>query len=243
MHEASFKLRHECPYRTLSEQFPDVTVREWHHHDCQVLEISSAEPADEAFLAAVEDLGEILHVSSGDEGLYLVAQSCECPLDESIIQRFQAHNCVYTPPTVYRQGWEHYTVFGFETGDVHRLLQELDEAREIDVVSKTSIEERRLPHSTLFSVDRLFAGFTDRQLDALRLALDHGYYGQPRGASTAELAERTDVARATFEEHLRKAENKLVLNVEQFVRLLTEPRSEDSLGARAGVPSPVAESD
>ncbi len=229
MHEASFKLRHECPYRDLSERFPDLTVREWHHHDCQVLELSSSAAPGDDLAAAVENLGTVLHSADDGDGLYAVVQSCQCPLDESIVQRFQAHNCVYTPPTVYRRGWEHYTVVGFEERDVHALLAELDESREIDVLSKTSIEERRLPHSSLVSVDRLFADLTDRQLEALRLAMDHGYYDQPRGASTAELAEHTTVARATFEEHLRKAENKLMGNVEQFVRVVADLPTEGTL--------------
>ena len=127
---------------------------------------------------------------------------------------------------MYRNGWEHYSAIGFDEGDVTALLAELDESREIDILSKTSIEERQVPHSSLFSVDRLFDGLTERQLEALRIALDAGYYDQPRGASIAELAEGTTVARATFEEHLRKAENKLVTNAGQFVRLLTETQGD-----------------
>lgn len=232
MYEVSFKLRHECPYRDFSERFPDVTIREWHHHDCQVLELSSTTAPSEDLLTEINHIGEVLHSTTNEDGLYVVAQSCKCPIEDSLINQFQANNCVYTPPTIYRQGWEHYTVIGFDESDIQQVLQDLDESRDIDVLSKTSIEERQLPHSTLFSVDRLFAGLTDRQLAALRLALDNGYYTQPRGASTKELAKQTDVARATFEEHLRKAENKLIGNVEQFVRLLTETQTTDSLSIR-----------
>lgn len=243
MYEVSFKLRHECPYREFSEQFPGVTIREWHHHDCQVLELSSTTAPSEDLLTEVKHIGEVLHSTTDDNGLYVVAQSCKCPIEKSIIKRFQNHNCVYTPPTIYRQGWEHYTAIGFDEGDIHDLLQVLDESRDIDILSKTSIEERQLPHSTLFSVDRLFAGLTDRQLAALRLALDNGYYNQPRGASTKELAEQTNVARATFEEHLRKAENKLITNIEPFIHLLTEIQTTDILGTRSPVSSESVEID
>ena len=59
---------------------------------------------------------------------------------------------------------------------------------------------------------KLFDRVTNRQLAALRLALDNGYYEQPRQASVSELAEQTSLARSTFEEHLRKAANKLITN-------------------------------
>lgn len=243
MYEASFKLRHECPYREFSERFPDITIREWHHYDCQVLELSSTTAPSEELLEEIRHIGEVLHSTIDDDGVYVVAQSCKCPIEDSIIKGFQAHNCVYTPPTIYRQGWEHYTVIGFDERDIQGVLRELDESRKIDVLSKTSIEERQLPHSTLFSIDRLFAGLTDRQLAALRLALDNGYYNQPRGASTEELAEQTDIARATFEEHLRKAENKLITNVGQFIRLLTETQAPDILGTRPSSSSQIPKTD
>ncbi len=226
MYEMSFKLRHECPYRGLSERFPGVSIREWYLRDCQVLEITAPDAADDDLLEEIDELGTALHTSIDGSGLNVIVQSCSCPIEESIVRRFERHNCVHLPPTVYRNGWEHYSAIGFDEGDVTALLAELDESREIDVLSKTSIEERQVPHSSLFSVDRLFDGLTERQLEALRIALDAGYYDQPRGASIAELAEGTTVARATFEEHLRKAENKLVTNAGQFVRLLTETQGE-----------------
>jgi predicted DNA binding protein len=243
MYEASFKVRHECPYRDLSEQFPEITIREWYLHDCQVLEFSAQTVAHDALLAEVDALGTILHTTADDAGLHVVARSCECSLDDSIIHRFQAHNCLYLPPTIYRQGWEHYTVIAFDDADVRALLQELDASRAIDVLSKTALEERHVPHSTLFSTDRLFADLTPRQLEALRLAVDNGYYEQPRGASIEELATQTTVARATFEEHLRKAENKLITNAGQFIRLLTETQGPNRLRPASETASTTAETD
>lgn len=86
----------------------------------------------------------------------------------------------------------------------------------------------------LAPVDSLFDDLTDRQLAALRLALDAGYYEQPRGSSIRDLADRTSVSRSTFEEHLRKAENKLVSGAGQFLRLLTADAPGDPLGIGPG---------
>lgn len=243
MYEASFELRHECPYRAFSEQFPDVTIREWHHSDCQVLELTSSAAPDEELRAAVEDIGTILHSATTDDGMCVIARSCQCPIEGSIIELFQDHNCIHMPPTVYQRGWEQYSVVGFTESDIQGLLQELDDSREIDVLSKTSIEQQQLPHSTVLSVDRLFDDLTAKQLAALRLALDNDYYTQPRGASVEELAALTDVARATFEEHLRKAENKLISNAGQFVRLLTGSQPTESLSSQTAQPARSVETD
>ena len=242
MYEVSFKLRHECPYRGLSERYPGVSIREWHLQDCQVLEITVPNVEDDALLEEIDRLGTVLHTAEHGSTLHTIVQSCACSIEESIVRTFERHNCVHLPPTVYRNGWEHYTVIGFDESDVIALLAELDESREIDVLAKTSIEERHVPHSSLLSVDRLFDGLTARQLEALRIALDAGYYEQPRGASIADLAEVTTVARATYEEHLRKAENKLVTNAGQFVRLLAETQQDVILERTdRGVPVPGAD--
>jgi hypothetical protein len=238
LYEASFRVRHECPYRELSERHPDVTIREWYMSDCQVLEITAPSTATDALREEIADLGTVLHETVDDDGVHVVTQSCLCSLEDSIIERFEAHNCLYQPPTVHRQGWEHYTVVAFDDGDVRALLRELDADRDVDVLSKTAIDEHRLPHSMLAPVDRLFENLTDRQLAALELALDAGYYEQPRATSLRDLADRTTVARSTFEEHLRKAENKLLTNAGRFLRLLTATDASNPLTADA---EPVAD--
>ncbi len=230
LYEASFRVKHECPYREISERHPDLTIREWYLSDCQVLEITSASAPTDELLAEIDAMGTVLHQSVDDDGLHVVTQACLCSLEESIVDRFEAHNCLYQPPTIYRRGWEHYTVIAFDEGDVRALFRDLEADREIDVLSKTAIAEQQLPHSMLAPVDRLFEDLTDRQLAALRFALEQGYYEQPRGTSLRELAEQTAVARSTFEEHLRKAENKLLTNAGEFLRLVTASATDDPLG-------------
>jgi predicted DNA binding protein len=230
LYEASFRVRHECPYREISERYPDLTIREWYLSDCQVVEITSSEAPTEELLDEIDDIGTILHESVDESGLHVVTQSCLCSLEGSIVERFEEHNCLYQPPTVHRQGWEHYTVIAFDEGDVRDLLRELEADRDIEVLSKTAITEQAIPHSMLAPVDRLFESVTDRQLAALRLALESGYYEQPRKTSLRELAAQTEVARSTYEEHLRKAENKLLTNAGQFLRLMTANSTADPLG-------------
>jgi len=243
LYQATFRLRHECPYRALSERFPDVTIREWYLSDCQVLEISSQAAPAEDLLRAVEELGTVLHRSVDESGLHVVTRACLCSLENSIVQRFEEHNCLYQPPTVHRHGWEQYQLIAFDEADIRALYDDLDEDRDIEVLAKTGLEQRQIHDGLVAPIAQLFDGLTDRQLAAVRLALDNGYYEQPRKASISELAEQTSVARSTFEEHLRKAENKLLVNVGQFVRLMLGSQPEDSLGVSTQRTAGLARSD
>ncbi|WP_327054045.1 helix-turn-helix domain-containing protein [Halomicrococcus gelatinilyticus] len=230
LYEASFRVKHECPYREISEHYPDLTIREWYLSDCQVVEITAPGSPTDELLDQIDQLGTILHRSVDDSGLHVVTQSCLCSLEDSIIDRFEEYNCLYQPPTVHRQGWEHYTVIAFDEDDVRKLLHDLETDRDVEVLSKTTITEQQIPHSMLAPVDQLFEDVTERQMAALRLALESGYYEQPRKTSLRELAEMTAVARSTYEEHLRKAENKLLTNAGQFLRLVTATSTADPLG-------------
>ncbi len=225
LHEASFRVKHDCPYREISERHPALTIREWYLNDCQVLEIVSPEAPTDDLLEEIGELGTILHESIDESGLHVVTQSCLCSLEDSLIERFEEYNCLYQPPTIHRQGWEHYTVIAFDETDARALLRELEGDRDIDVLSKTAITDQEIPHSMLAPVDRLFDEITERQLAALRLALESGYYEQPRKTTLRELADVTSVARSTYEEHLRKAENKLLTNAGEFLRLVTATSS------------------
>jgi predicted DNA binding protein len=174
-------------------------------------------------------VGTVLHESEDDNGYHVVTQSCLCSLDQSIVERFEEHSCLYQSPTIYRQGWEHYTVVAFDSEDIRALLGDLRSDREIELLSKTSISESQIPHSMLAPANQLFENITDRQLAALQLALERGYYEQPRDTSLRDLADQTAVARSTYEEHLRKAENKLLTNAGQFLRLVTATSTNDPL--------------
>ncbi|MFW6018706.1 MAG: helix-turn-helix domain-containing protein [Halapricum sp.] len=232
LYEASIRVKHECPYRGISERFPDLTIREWPLSDCQVLEITTETTPTDELLEEISQLGTVLHESADDSGYHVVTQSCLCTLEDAVIDRFEEHNCLYQSPTIYRQGWEHYTAVAFDDDDIRALLSDLRSDRDIELLSKTSIAEKQIPHSMLAPANQLFENLTDRQLAALQLALERGYYEQPRKTSLRELAEQTSVARSTYEEHLRKAENKLLTNAGQFLRLVTATSMADPLGVR-----------
>lgn len=240
LYEASLRVKHECPYRAISERHPDLTVREWPLSDCQVLEITSEHTPTDQLLNDIDRLGTVLHESVDDSGYHVVTQSCLCSLEQSIIDRFEDHNCVYQSPTIYRHGWEHYTVIAFDEDDIRALLGDLRADRDIELLSKTEIAEKQIPHSMLTPVDRLFDNLTDRQLAALQLALESGYYEQPRQTSLREIAGRTSVSKSTYEEHLRKAENKLLTNAGRFLRLVTATSQTNPL--RASRPKPSEQS-
>lgn len=71
-------------------------------------------------------------------------------------------------------------------------------------------ERERPPITREEFVEQVKDRLTDRQLTALQRAYLGGYYDQPRTISGDELADSMGVSRATFHQHLRAAERKLL---------------------------------
>lgn len=56
----------------------------------------------------------------------------------------------------------------------------------------------------------LLSPLTDRQLDVFRTAVEEGYYDVPQRATHEDIAAALDCAPSTVDEHLRKAESRVV---------------------------------
>ncbi|WP_121741659.1 bacterio-opsin activator domain-containing protein [Natronorubrum halophilum] len=105
---------------------------------------------------------------------------------------------------------EYTTTVHFPTGtDIRAVVDEI-----VDVYSGTRTVARRQISTSSESIDRLqnrlAEALTDRQRTALETAYYGGYFEWPRHSSGEEVAAAMEVTPATFHEHLRAAQKKLV---------------------------------
>lgn len=107
-------------------------------------------------------------------------------------------------PATWSDGHERYTLVVSDRDALTALLDATKELGAVEVTRMVEVDAGDLGVSLPLST--LVEGLTARQLDALRLAVNEGYYEMPRRTSTAALSKTSHVSRTTFEEHLRKAE-------------------------------------
>jgi predicted DNA binding protein len=103
-------------------------------------------------------------------------------------------------PLVYRDGCIH----GHIVGDPATLQSTLDKLPESVPVQIEAIQQ--FPNAEVNPTTAL----TDRQEEALRTALELGYYDTPRAATHADIASELGCAPNTASDHLQKGEAKLV---------------------------------
>lgn len=140
--------------------------------------------------------------------------------------------CAIVWPVVYRNGEEHYTLLAPSRERLDALLERL--ARHGDL----AVERLGVPEGTFAATPaplaELTSNLTERQLSVLLRAIEDGYYDSPRRTSAEALAAAHGVTRTTLEEHLRKAERRVLEGFASAMR--AQPALAQSVGRKTGRP-------
>ena len=228
MFEVSFAVQHECPYTRFTVKHPEVRMTEWCNNRIHVMEVDV--PDIETFTRIESDLNELLLWKGGRilkknflaGNLQLIVKSCRCSkIRPSITEIVERNSCLSVPPEVYYGGWEEYRVIGFRDNDYKKMFQEIEHVGPVKIIQKRIASEKSIRDTFMVSLNRVFSQLTEKQVNSLIAALEAGYYQIPKKATTTEIAARNKVPRTTYEEHLRKAESKVLQAIAPYVRLYT----------------------
>ncbi len=223
MNEVVFKVEHQQVLGTILEGFPQAVVSQWCSNGER--DIFEVRVDDEASMRKLEQkiksLPSVLvyHVDANDN-VIIVVRKCECYEPGAIAKLITESSCLLMPPIIYHKGWEHYKIVSFTPKGETHLFDTLEPLVDLEILSKTRIVNAGTGGGVRISILSLFSRMTNRQLHALLTAYESGYYRTPRRITTEELAKKMQVTRPTFEEHQRKAENKIVAAIAPYLRLL-----------------------
>lgn len=229
--EVSFRFRHGCDVNKLSQKYPEVTMTHWCNFTVEVLEIHTRDRAlaeeMRKELARLSTKGvKVLSQNVEGAGSQMLMLECKHKRGNTIDDMIEAHGCLYMPPVLYRGGWENYRMIAFDEGTLRKLFKTLESKGEVELVTKRSLKESSLTRSFVLSTDQLLGDLTPKQASALLAAVEHGYYRVPRKVRTEDIAKRKKVPRTTFEEHVRKAEAKVITSVAPYVAMYATGEAE-----------------
>jgi predicted DNA binding protein len=108
---------------------------------------------------------------------------------------------------------------GFRDSDYKKLFEELSELGPVEILRKRVIPEKSLRDTFAISLTNVFSELTQKQLSSLMLALDFGYYEIPKKMTAEQIAGKRKLPRTTYEEHLRKAESKILRAIATYIRM------------------------
>jgi predicted DNA binding protein len=117
----------------------------------------------------------------------------------SIIDNIIRKNCVFIGPTIVKDGVENWHIMAPTREELQDVVAGLEQCAEIAYIRNTESPESEM-------------GLTERQMKALKAAVELGYFDTPRRASIKDVAAALRVSPSTAVEHLRKAEKKVLEN-------------------------------
>ena len=206
------EIQHDCPFSQFSKNHPQVEIRMWCNNQHEILELRGDSSAlENAITDLEEELGTILRIFPEHNHVQLVFQLCKCnefPLD-SIFDRY---DCLELPPVRFISGREilNLLVTPEDAGLILDDIRKEDPDTRVKVLKLAPLKNSFNPYPLYLPLDDLKNSFTKKQLQALTKAYNKGYYELPRKVILETLAKEVKVKRKTFEEHLRKAEKKIM---------------------------------
>jgi hypothetical protein len=229
MFEVTFRAKHDCPYVHFSEKHPDVRIVEWCNLRVDVLEVECGDI--EMFNRIDPDLqklllwkgGRILRKTFGPKNIQVITKTCrDSRISSSISGVVEANSCLDIQPVTYGGGWETHKTIGFRENDYKKLFKELENLGPVEVLSKRVHPEKSMIDTFAVSLSSVFRELTVKQAEAIAAALELGYYQVPKKITTVQLAQKQNAPRTTYEEHLRKAESKVLRALAPYIILYAQ---------------------
>jgi len=226
MFEVSFRVQHACPYVRFSLKHPEVRIVEWCNYKTDVLEIECSDI--ETFTRIGNDLqdllswggGKVLKKNFSERNLQVIVKTCrDRKISPSISSVLERNSCLEIPPITYYGGWEEHRIVAFRENDYKKVFQTLSDLGQVEILQKKVLAEKTIRDSFVISLSSAFSELTQKQVDALLAALDYGYYQVPKRVTAEEIARKRRVPRTTHEEHVRKAESKILRAMAPYLRM------------------------
>ncbi|HUW47475.1 MAG TPA: helix-turn-helix domain-containing protein [Patescibacteria group bacterium] len=232
--EVAFKVSHDCPFCNISKKYPRLKMFNWCNREHDVIEIVVDRPDE--YSPVIDEMSRIQGIidkSSDLHNAHFFIKKCFCKAEDSVTRILDEFDLLQISPIVYRHGWEYYRVIAFKHKDLKGLMQRFEEkGLKFEILRKVDFDGF-IASSLTLTADALFSDLTEKQMDALLTAYSNGYYSLPRKANVQDIAHKKRVSRTTYQEHLKKAENKLVASLVPYVQLFRRVAPEKRTCARA----------
>lgn len=216
----TFRILRDRTIGRISQAHPGTRMVVWCNLQTDLVEVQGRDPAQvEALAQALARDHGARTLAPGQGERRTLALACEQPPRRSLSLLVEQHGGIVLPPLVVEDGWETFRVALFDHERGPAFLRELRTLGPFEVQRKRILEAPLIQEEFMIGTAELLGGLTRKQAEAFLAALQGGYYEVPRSATMVEIARRRGLPRATMEEHVRKAEAKLLTALGPFVAL------------------------
>lgn len=194
----------------------DVQVDLW-CNDHSDLVYAVGEDSEAVLADVAESIGIADSPVDGDERVAVTEGCLAVRRDDNVETHVGRHGCLLLPPLRYVGGERVCRVLSLSGAALFDVYRDLPaDGHSVTVDSKRRIDSVATGGPTLDPAG-IAPDLTARQRAAVLTAVKGGYYRIPREITTAEIGASLGVVRRTAEDHLRRAERKVVEAFAEYI--------------------------
>jgi predicted DNA binding protein len=214
----------QSTFMDLTRKFPSASVFIWCNRENDVIEIVVRNPEEyplvmEEIRTLRDSVKDVIEEIVDERRLYLNVHKCHCMKEDTIVRHIGKLNILNIFPNMIENGWAYHRLIVFRHKDLEELLTRFEKWGWFYKILRKVPFDGFVASSLTMSADALFSGLTEKQMEAVLAAHRHGYYNMPRAADVKAIAAKEKAPRTTFQEHLTKAENKLMAALVPNIKL------------------------
>ncbi len=223
--EVQLRARINNPIHAITEKYPSLRIWTWCNYITDIHEITGDNIED--FNAAMDEFKTVYKIIDESEissNVRLVTQKCICSHKTTVHDNIQELEILNIMPVFASKGYEYYRLIAFRHEAIEVLFDRLNEHKiEVEIQEKAPFYG--MVSDNLITLNSLVSKLTDKQMNAVIAAYNNGYYQTPREVNVGNIASRMHVPRTTLQEHLNKAENKLISSIVPQIQLFRNKKT------------------
>ena len=227
--EVALKVSFNSFFLDLTRRFPSASIFIWCNRENDIIEVIVRNPEEYPLVMKefhTYPIMGVLDEISDDRRFYVNVNECHCMNRDTIVRHIGELDILNIFPNMIENGWAYHRLIVFRHKDLEELLRRLENWGWVYKILRKVPFNGFIASSLTLTADALFSGLTERQMTAILTAYRHGYYNLPRDADVQTIATKEKVPRTTFQEHLKKAENKLVAALVPYIQLFNHAPAE-----------------
>jgi predicted DNA binding protein len=225
LYDVKFKIMFNDDYSKLTRKYPSLKIFFWCNSIYDVIELFVDNPKDyPSIRKEIPHSCSLIEEESDEDRFHLVVKNCSCCKDENSVDSIgeDLNNILLLSPVIIENGWEEHHAIVFDHKDFEELMDRLEEKGHVVKVVRKVPFGGTIAGLTPLTRSTLFPTLTEKQASALLTAHRSGYYKLPRTADVKTIAAKQKIARTTFQDHLRKAECKVISTMIPQIQLLNQ---------------------
>src|SRR3972149_3821364 len=192
--EVSPRTQYDYPFIEMSGKHPGIPISMWCVWNRELVQVpAKGDAALKDIEREIRKAGRVVDrwIEAGETRVFMLR--CTCADHDSPWNIWEPHEFKECPPAGSRGGWGYFRLLTFDDSSTKDLFRDFSKRGPTELLGKKELALQVLP--TSMWVNSLFADLTGKQIDAL-------------GGS-----------RSPYEEHLRKAENRVVEALMPYLQL------------------------